>query len=134
MGLLDDVVGAAGSLLGGQNTNTAPIARSALDLLGQSGGLAGLVQAFEGAGLGHVVGSWVGTGQNLQVSAQQVQRALGPQVSQIAQQHGMAADAVSSVLAQLLPGLVDHLTPGGQLPSAGGLEQGLTALRSKLGI
>ena len=74
MGLLDEVMGAAGALLGGQGASSAPIARSAIELLGQSGGLSGLVQAFEKAGLGNVIGSWVGTGQNLPVTAQQIQQ------------------------------------------------------------
>jgi uncharacterized protein YidB (DUF937 family) len=134
MGLLDGLIGAAGPLLGGEGQRGSPLLGSLLGMLGQSGGLAGLVQAFEQAGLGHVARSWVGTGQNAPVSPQQVQQALGPQVQQLAQQHGMAPEAVSSTLAQLLPGVVDHLTPGGQLPSGAGLEQGLSALRSRLGI
>ena len=134
MGLLDEVLGAAGSMLGGQGASSAPVAKSALDLLSQSGGLSGLVQAFEKAGLGNVIGSWVGTGQNLPVTAQQIQQALGPHVSRIAQQHGIGAEAVSSVLSQLLPAMVDHLTPNGQLPSGNTLDQGLASLRSKLGV
>ncbi len=134
MGLLDNLLGAAGSLLGGQGGATSPLARSVLDMLGQSGGLAGLVRSFEQAGLGNVVGSWVGTGQNLPVSAQQVQQALGPKVQELARQHGLGQDAVTGALAQLLPGLVDHLTPGGQLPTGSALEQGLSGLRSKLGL
>lgn len=134
MGLLDGLLGAAGPLLGGQGQRGSPLLGSLLGMLGQSGGLAGLVQAFEQAGLGHVAGSWVGTGQNAPVSPQQVQQALGPQVQQLAQQHGMTTDAVSSALSQLLPGLVDHLTPGGQLPSGGGLQQQLSSLRAQLGV
>ncbi len=133
MGLLDELKGAASSLLGG-SAGASPVARSMLDLLGQGGGLAGLVQTLQQKGLGDVVGSWVSTGQNLPISAQQVQSALGNQVSQLATQHGLSADAVSKALAQVLPGLVDQLTPNGNLPTAGALEQGLSALRSKLGL
>ncbi len=134
MGLLDQLLGAAGPLLGGQGASTSSLAGSLLGMLGRSGGLAGLVQSFEQAGLGNVVGSWVGTGQNLPVTSQQIQQALGPQVQQLAQQHGLGADAVSSALSQLLPGLVDHLTPAGQLPSGNALEQNLASLRSQLGF
>ncbi len=51
----------------------------------------------------------------------------------LAQQHGMTPDAVSQALSQVLPGLVDHLTPNGRVPQ-GGVGEGLAALRSQLGI
>lgn len=129
MGLLDNL---AGSLLGGQAASS-PLAGSVLDLLGRSGGLGGIVQAFEQNGLGSIVRSWIGTGPNQPVSAAQVQQALGPKVQELAAQHGMSADAVSQALSQLLPGVIDHLTPDGQLPQ-GGVAAGLSALRSKLGF
>lgn len=132
MGLLDNL---AGSLLGGSAGASSPLVKSVLDMLGssQGGGLGALVQAFQQNGLGSLVDSWVGTGQNLPVSPSQIQQALGPKVQELAKQHGMNADAVSQALSQFLPGLVDHLTPNGQLPQ-GGLGEGLSALRSKLGI
>jgi uncharacterized protein YidB (DUF937 family) len=131
MGFLD---GIAGAVLGGQGGQNA-LTKSVLDMLGggQGGGLGGLLQAFQQGGLGHLADSWVGTGQNLPVSPSQIQQVLGPKVAALAQQHGMSQDAVSQALSQLLPGLVDHLTPNGQIPQ-GGLEQGLSALRSKLGF
>jgi uncharacterized protein YidB (DUF937 family) len=135
MGLLDNL---AGSLFGGNAGNTgasSPLLKSVVDMLGsnQGGGLGGLVQAFQQNGLGHLMESWIGTGQNLPVSAGQIQQALGPKVQELAQQHGLSADAVSQALSQFLPGLIDHLTPNGQLPQ-GGVGAGLSALRSKLGI
>jgi uncharacterized protein YidB (DUF937 family) len=133
MGLLDDLKGMAGSMLGGA-AGQSPIAKSVLEMLGQGGGLAGLVQTFQQKGLGDIVHSWVGTGPNLPVSPQQVQQALGPQVAQMAAQHGITTDAATKALSQILPGLVDHLTPGGQMPTGNALEQGLSALRSKLGV
>jgi uncharacterized protein YidB (DUF937 family) len=133
MGLFDDLKGMAGSVLGGA-AGQSPIARSVLDMFGHGGGLSGLVQAFEQKGLGDIVHSWVGTGQNLPVSPQQIQQALGPQVAQMAAQHGITTEAATKALSQILPGLVDHLTPNGQLPAGTALEQGLSALRSKLGV
>ncbi len=132
MGLFDQI---AGSLLGGQAGTSSPLVKSALDLLGgaQGGGLGSLVQAFQQNGLGHLMDSWIGTGQNLPVSPAQIQQVLGPRVQQLAQQHGMSPDAVSQALSQLLPGLVDHLTPNGHLPQ-GDLGAGLSALRSRLGL
>lgn len=133
MGLLDDI---AGSLLGGNAGASSNLMRSVLDQLGsgQAGGLGGIVQAFQQNGLGHLMDSWVGTGQNLPVSAAQIQQALGPKVQDLARQHGMSPDAVAKALTQLLPGVIDHLTPNGQLPQGGGLSAGLSALRSTLGV
>ena len=119
MGLLDDVMG---MLAGGKGQNQ--LLGSLLQMLGGTqGGLAGLVKAFSDKGLGDVVGSWVGTGANLPVSPDQIQQALGKdRVQQLAQQQGLAPDALVSQLAQVLPGFVDKLTPGGQIPDAQGLE------------
>ncbi len=132
MGLLDNL---AGSLLGGSSGAPSGLVKSVLEMLGsnQGGGLAGLVQAFQQNGLGNLVGSWVGTGQNLPASPADIQQALGPKVQELARQHGMSADAVSQALSQFLPGVVDHLTPDGQLPQ-GGAGPGLSALRAKLGV
>ncbi|BDG10072.1 YidB family protein [Anaeromyxobacter paludicola] len=130
MGFLDNLTG---SLSGG--SASSGLARSVMDMIasGQGGGLNGLVQAFQQNGLGHLMDSWIGTGQNLPVSPGQVQQALGPKVQELASQHGMSTDAVSHALSQFLPGLIDHLTPNGQVPQ-GGVGAGLSALRSKLGI
>jgi uncharacterized protein YidB (DUF937 family) len=133
MGLFDDLKSVAGSVLGGA-AGQAPVAQSVLDMLGQSGGLGGLVQAFQRNGLGDIVGSWVGTGQNLPISSQQIQQVLGPQVAQMAAQYGITTEAAGTAISRILPGLVDHLTPNGQLPAGSALEQGLSALRSKLGV
>jgi uncharacterized protein YidB (DUF937 family) len=132
MGLLDNL---AGSFLSGNAGAASGVMKSVLEMLGsnQSGGLGGLVQAFQQNGLGHLIDSWIGTGQNLPVSPGQIQQTLGPRVQELAQQHGMSTDAVTQALSQFLPGLVDHLTPNGQLPQ-GGLGEGLSALRSKFGV
>jgi len=132
MGLLDNL---AGSVLGGAGAPASSgLMKSVLDMLGGQGGLTGLLQAFQQGGLGHLVESWIGTGQNLPVSSAQILQALGPKVQELAQQHGMSVDAVSQGLSGLLPDLVDRLTPNGQIPQGGGLQDGLSALRSKLGV
>lgn len=133
MGLLESL---AGSVLGSSATSSG-VARSLLDMIGsgQGGGLPALVQSFQQNGLGKIVESWIGTGENLPISPGQIQQALGPKVRELAQQHGMSADDVSQAISQLLPKLVDQVTPNGQLPQGGdALAQGLSALRSKLGI
>jgi uncharacterized protein YidB (DUF937 family) len=98
----------------------------------QQGGLTGLISAFEQNGLGSVVASWVGTGQNLPISAEQLQSVLGnEQVQAIAQQLGFSTQDVSAHLANLLPQVVDKLTPDGSVPEGnaiGGLMGALKGL------
>lgn len=133
MGLLD----LAGQFLGG--TGGGDDAKSQLlnSVIGmiqnQPGGLQGLLGKFQGSGMGDQVASWVGTGENLPLQADQVQQALGAeQVDAIAQQAGIPAEHASAGLAELLPGIINHLTPNGQLPQEGGLQQGLGGLLGKL--
>ncbi len=118
-----DVVKAGMGGLSGAGGSQAALLGAAMSLLGgQGGGLGGLVQAFTKHGLGDVANSWVGTGQNLPISPDQLSKVLGPQqLSQFAQAAGVPPDAAGSTLASLLPTLVDKLTPDGQLPAGGQL-------------
>jgi uncharacterized protein YidB (DUF937 family) len=117
MGLFESLAGAV--LGGGDKTQMLTSLASSLIANHSSGqGLNGLVQQFEGAGLGHLVQSWIGNGQNLPITAQEVEQVLGNQfVQQFAQQHGIPLATASSAIAQLLPQLVNHATPDGQVPS-----------------
>lgn len=125
MGLLDSVIGALGGSQGGSGQGDALQAIIAMLAQGNGpggGGLGGLVQQFERGGLGELIGSWVGTGQNLPISPGQLQEVLGGDLlSQFAQQLGLSQGQAADQLSQLLPQVVDKLTPGGQLPDAGGL-------------
>ncbi|MFH0352232.1 MAG: YidB family protein [Chromatiales bacterium] len=99
----------------------------------QTGGLSGLVESFQQKGLGDLVSSWIGTGENRAVSAEQVQQALGEaKVQQVAQSAGISSQECCSGLAALLPQLMDKLTPDGKLPEAGLVDQALAALKNKL--
>ena len=130
MGLLDQM---AGALAGGQSGGNGALLETVLKLVNdpRHGGLEGLVQAFQKGGLGEIVNSWVSTGQNLPVSPEQVQSALGDSSMQaIAAQLGVSPEQASGSLADLLPQLVDQLTPNGQLPQGGDLlSQGLAMLK-----
>ncbi len=136
MSLLDQVTGAVGGLLGGQGGDN-PLLKALTGLLGQNsaiGGLGGLVQAFQQNGLGEIVNSWVGTGQNLPATPSQIEQGLGSDLlKQLAGQAGLSPSAVSSQLAGLLPNLIDKLTPNGKV-EAGGLDQLLKLAQGKLGI
>jgi len=110
-----------------------PVATGALEWINrQPDGINGLIQAFHDKGLAEVVNSWVSTGQNLPVSAEQIQQVLGSQqVQELAARVGVSPQAVSSQLSTLLPALVDKLTPNGAIPEHGSLlETGLSILKS----
>lgn len=99
----------------------------------QPGGLMGLIQQFESSGLTQQVQSWVSTGQNQPVTPEQVQTAVNPaQMTQMAQQSGMAHGDIASVLATLLPQVVDHLTPNGNVPHDAAVADSLAALKNML--
>ena len=131
MGLLDSLAGAAGQLLGQQQGNNSPLLQAALSMLNNGsaqGGLQGLVQQFTQAGLGQQIQSWIGNGANLPISADQVKQALGnAHLDSLAQASGLNTSDVATHLSSLLPGLIDKLTPNGQVPS-GGVENALEAL------
>jgi len=119
MGLFDDLENkAANSMLGGSSN---PLATGLLQVINNTpGGLSGLVQSFHD------------TGQNLPISADQIQHVLGSdQVKQLAAQAGISPDAAGTALSQLLPTLVDKLTPNGQMPQPSSLmEMGMRVLES----
>jgi uncharacterized protein YidB (DUF937 family) len=145
MGLLDSVLGAAlggqqqggagglgnilGSLLGngqqgqeggGMNSQLINMAIGMLGNDGGQGGLGGLVSKFQQAGLGDAMSSWVGSGDNHAVSGDQITSALGSDaISDIAAKLGMNSGDAAGQLSQILPGLINGLTPNGQAPEGG---------------
>ncbi len=142
MGLLDDVLGQGGGLGNlGQLARNPQVISAALALLnpkdpsvGGTSGLGGVLAAFTKAGLGHVVSLWVSTGPNPPVAPEQVDSALGPgTVDLFAQKAGLPLGEATSVLASVLPTLVDRLTPNGQVPAGNDLQNALGGLLSSLG-
>lgn len=133
MGLLDEVVSIVGKQLSGDSQQN--------NLMGQvmammnnpeMGGLQGLIGKFQKGGLGEVVSSWVGTGANLPVSADQISTMLGAdKIQEIAGKVGISGNQVSDGLASLLPQMIDKLTPNGQVPEGNLLEGGISALAEK---
>ena len=123
MDLLDAVTGAMGQPPGG-GVGQADLLGAVIGMLGQGGGqtgglggLAGLVARFQQNGLGDVANSWVGTGQNLPISPEQLGGVLGgDMVSGLARQLGLNQGALLGQLSQMLPQVVDKLTPNGQMP------------------
>jgi uncharacterized protein YidB (DUF937 family) len=90
--------------------------QSALEMFGNSAGLSNLVSNAYSKGLGHIVGSWIDTGSNQSVTANQVQGLVGQdRISHLADR---ASGVAGAALARILPVLVDKLTPNGKLPQA----------------
>ncbi len=99
----------------------------------ETGGLDGLIQAFNQQGLGDVLSSWVGTGENAAITPNQVQEALGSDViQQLAEKSGVSIDEAKAQLAELLPTLIDKFTPEGKVPEGGFLDKGLELLQGML--
>jgi uncharacterized protein YidB (DUF937 family) len=125
MGLLDAALGMMNGQ-GGTSSSADPKAallQAAIAMLtnsqGQGGGLSGLLNQFNKAGLGNIVSSWIGTGHNMPISADQIRDALGgSHLGQLADSAGLSQDDAAQHLSEILPGLVDKLTPNGQLPQA----------------
>jgi len=125
MGLLDSLLG--GLARGGQSdarqggglggVGTAAIVAVVLQLLQRNGGLSGILQRMQQAGLGQQAQSWISTGQNQPISPDVLSQIFGQgQLSQIAQQLGMSHQEAASTVAQALPQVVDEMTPAGTIP------------------
>jgi uncharacterized protein YidB (DUF937 family) len=105
-GLLGGVVGAG----------MASVVKNVLD---KHGGVQGVVSEFEKNGLGATVKSWVATGPNQPVSAEQIHQVLGADLlQQLATKVGMSVPDLAQQLAKVLPVAVDQMTPGGVMPKA----------------
>jgi uncharacterized protein YidB (DUF937 family) len=137
MGILDEVLAMASAGAGAQQQAQNPSALSAI--LGyinspQVGGLAGLQSMFQQGGLGHIMSSWISNGQNLPISADQLQSVLHSGALQaVAQKAGIDPTQLTGMMSTLLPHLVDKLSPNGQLPDASALQQMMKGLGASAG-
>ncbi len=119
MGLLDSVLGAVAGQMQ-QQGGLASVLGGLLANNGEMGGLGGLASKFNQAGMGDVLSSWIGKGENMPISADQISNVLGSDaISSIAAQLGIDPAQASGQLSQMLPGLIDKLTPNGSAPEGG---------------
>ena len=138
MGLLDSMLG---SVMGGPQHSGAAGAGGGLGSLinmvannpqlmqaitgmlsndGGQGGLGGLMAKFKQAGLGDMLGSWIGSGQNQPVTGEQLSDVLGADtMAELAAKLGTSQDQAAGQLSNILPGLIDKLTPNGEVPDGG---------------
>jgi uncharacterized protein YidB (DUF937 family) len=120
MGILDSLQNSPAfkNALGQLEGAVLPVVLS--EVLGSSGGQGGLsaiVAKLQQAGLGDQVKSWIGNGQNLPITAEQLQQVLGSDVvKQLAAKYNIPVDQITQVLAHQLPNAVDKASPDGKLP------------------
>lgn len=131
MGLLESVIGALAGGGGAQQPQGGGLSPELINAViamlangsqgsGGAGGLGDLISRFQQSGLGDVVASWVGTGANQPISEDQLGGVLGNEtVGDLARRAGLPQGDVLGQLSQMLPGLVDQLTPQGRVPQDG---------------
>jgi uncharacterized protein YidB (DUF937 family) len=108
-----------GSVPGGQAAAPTSAAQQG------SGGLDVLLRQFQQNGLGDIINSWIGPGQNQPISPDQLHQAIGRNtVNDLSRQTGAPQDELLALLSKYLPGVIDKLTPNGQLPSQRDLRSG----------
>ena len=128
-----DILNTVKSALGGGDQKD-DLMSTVMELLGGQGGLQNLISQFDAKGLGDVVGSWVGTGQNKSISPDQIQNVLGSDaLSGIASKLGLNVNDLSGQLSNLLPGVVDKLTPNGKVPEGDIMSKGMDLLGGLFG-
>ncbi|MGO9845652.1 MAG: YidB family protein [Methylocella sp.] len=109
MGLLDGILG---GVIGAEALSLVK------DYIEKHGGIQGVVAEFEKTGFGQQAKSWISTGPNLPINAEQIQQALGSEkVKALAAKFGIPVDKVADLLAKHLPTAIDKATPEGKLPT-----------------
>jgi len=102
--------------------------------IGNMGGMGGLLEQFQRMGYADQANSWVGTGTNLPISPEIIAQVFGRDgLSQIASQAGLTESEASVGLSQILPDVVDRLTPQGQMPDLDALVASVDDLQRRLG-
>ncbi len=128
-----DILNTVKSAMGGGDQK-GDMMSTVMGLVGGSGGLNGLISQFASKGLGDIINSWIGTGKNLPVSADQLQSVLGNDtVKNLASKLGMESGALTSQLTNLLPEVVNKLTPDGKVPEGDIMSKGMDMLGGMFG-
>ena len=132
--MLERMVSQLSGIFDGEQALTSPVVKVLLQRVASQGsGLAGLLSMFRQKGFENHVSSWISQGDNLPISPSEVQQGLGREdLQQIAAQAGVKPETASEQLAQVLPMLIDKLTPEGKLPQENLLQQTMAALAKKV--
>lgn len=119
MSILDTIMGSAERHPELNEDQHSSLVQSALQMFGNQNGISSLQQNAQSHGLGHIVQSWIGNGNNQPVDGSQVEGLVGEdRVNQLATRAGVSRSQASSALSRILPIIVDKLTPQGKLPKA----------------
>jgi len=133
MSLFDQLVGLATQAV--SQGQLSGLTTQVVNMLGdqRSGGIDGLTQRFQQHGLGDLISSWVGTGANQPITVEQLTNAIGTdRINALAGKVGLSPDQASAALTQVLPTLIDRLTPDGKIPPpADVLQAGLNLLKKR---
>jgi uncharacterized protein YidB (DUF937 family) len=155
MALFDQILGAVMSGVGGQTPQQGQVSpglspgqmggaagagmlsQLLLAAIAHEGGISGLMQKFQTAGMGDIMSSWVGTGPNKPVTPAALQQVLDPATVQaISEKTGIPVEQLMAQTSQHLPQMIDGLTPNGQAPQGNDalIQAGLALLKSRFGV
>jgi len=134
MGMLEDITGTLGGVLGSNSGENSNLVNTAFKvLMGKFGGLGGVINSFNNNGLGDTISSWVSTGANKPITENELRKGLGEDnLQEIANQAGIPQEQAASKLTDILPNLIDKLTPNGQVPDGNLLNKGFDFLKRSL--
>jgi uncharacterized protein YidB (DUF937 family) len=119
MGLIDMITGAAVRHPEVNQEQHATLLQTAMQMFGNQGGISGLLNNARSQGLGNTVQSWIGTGANNSITAEQVENLVGQErINQLASRVGISPETARAALSRMLPVIVDKVTPQGTLPKA----------------
>lgn len=119
MSLLDNLANAAIAKAGVGNKGS--MVQIGMELFNQYGGFNGILDKFKQAGLGDLAASWIGTGSNMPITAEQIANVLGNDaITTMATKFGMTSEELSSQIAQNLPSIINKMTPNGEVPADSG--------------
>ncbi len=134
--MLDKIIGSAlqGMMGGGQAQGGGNVMGFVLQLLSKPGALQSILQQFQNAGFAEQAKSWVGTGQNMPISPQDLMKVFGQgQMQDWGKQLGVQPEQAASGLSSMLPEVINQLTPKGQVGQPSEIDALLGGLRKMIG-
>jgi len=133
--VLGQVLGGAGQSPGSMGYDSMPGSPgSRAGVESGMGGLGALLEQMQQAGFGDEARSWVGTGQNVPISPDALSKIFGEGgLGAIARQAGLTPKETSDGLSQLLPEVVNHVTPTGNVPDFDELTRSIDDLSQRMG-
>lgn len=118
MGFVDEIKAKAAAAINQPGADWFTIAKGAYQLLETQGGISKIAETFQQKGLGDIVQSWISTGKNLPISVEQIKSVLGAdRLAELSQKTNLPLEQIAGKLTEVLPKLVDGLTPNGTVPA-----------------